>query len=152
MQHEELITCPMTGIELCYKTQVTPEISNYMSLASGFYTNSLMKPGEQFYEEQMEGLPELYKDIAWVEDETGLTWIPNTINENGVGMVFVNGTSKDNWGWMAVKAIKIPENERKNHPIPGKKGKFLEYKMDLPNGKMFKINEYMLALDFIGVI
>jgi hypothetical protein len=151
MQHEEIIPCAKSGGDLCYRTQVTPDISNYLSLSCGFWTNSLMKKGEEFYESQMEILPELYKDLAWVDESTGLTWVPNTINEPGLGMIFANGTNAQNWQWAAVKSIKIPEDQRKNHPIPGKKGEFMEYKMDMANLKSFHERDYIEALDYIGV-
>jgi hypothetical protein len=151
MQHEEIINCPKSGGDLCYKTQVTPDISNYMSLSCGFWTNSLMKEGEDFYESQMETLPELYKDLAWVDEKTGLTWIPNTINEIGLGMVFANGKNASNWGWAAVKAVKIPEEDRHKHPIPGNPGEFMEYRMDMSNMKLFSERDYIEALDYIGV-
>jgi hypothetical protein len=151
MQHEEIINCPKSGGDLCYKTQVTPDIYNFMSLSCGFWTNSLMKEGEEFYEVQMETLPELYKDLAWVDEKTGLTWIPNTINQPGLGMVFANGTNAQNWRWAAVKSIQIPEEERQNHPVPGKPGEFMEYKMDMPNMKMFDERDYLEALDFINI-
>ena len=151
MQHEEIINCPKSGGDLCYKTQVTPDISNYMSLSCGFWTNSLMKEGEEFYETQMETLPELYKDLAWVDPKTGLTWIPNTINQPGIGMIFANGTDIKDWGWAAVKSTLIPENERPNHPIPGKPGEFMEFKMDMQNMRMFDERDYIEALDYIGV-
>jgi len=151
MQHEEIINCPKSGGDLCYKTQVTPDIYNFMSLSCGFWTNSLMKEGEEFYETQMETLPELYKDLAWIDEKTGLTWIPNTINQPGLGMVFANGSNTQNWGWAAVKAIKIPKNERKKHPIPGKPEEFMEYKMDMANMRVFSERDYIEALDYIGI-
>ena len=151
MQHEEIINCPKSGGDLCYKSQVTPDIYNYMSLSCGFWTNSLMKEGEDFYETQMETLPELYKDLAWVDEKTGLTWLPTTINETGIGMVFANGPSAQNWGWAAVKSILIPEEDRKNHPIPGKPGEFMKHKMDMANMKVFPERDYIEALDYIGV-
>jgi len=151
MQHEEIIICPKSGGDLCYKTQVTPDIYNYMSLSCGFWTNRLMKEGEEFYEVQIETLPELYKDLAWIDPETKLIWVPNTINEPGLGMVFANGKSIQDWGWTAVKAIKIPEEERKNYPIPGKKDEFMEYKMDMENSKTFHERDYIEALDYIGI-
>ena len=43
MNYEEIIDCPKSGGDLCYKVQVTPNITNYMSLSCGFYSNSLMK-------------------------------------------------------------------------------------------------------------
>jgi hypothetical protein len=80
MQHEEIINCPKSGGDLCYKVQLAPEIYNYMSLSCGFWTNSFMTEDHEFYMQQMETLPELYKDLAWKDSETELIWLPNTIN------------------------------------------------------------------------
>ena len=152
MQYEEIINCPKSGGDLCYRTQVSPEVSTYLSLSCGFWTNSLMKEGEEFYEHQMSTLPELYKDLAWKDEKTEMVWIPNTINQPGLGMVFANGTNKAEWGWAAVKSIKIPEEDRKNHPIPGKEGEFMEYRMDMPNMQYFHERDYIDALSFVGVL
>lgn len=152
MQYEEIIDCPKSGGDLCYRTQVSPEVSTYLSLSCGFWTNSLMKEGEEFYEHQMSTLPELYKDLAWKDEKTEMIWIPNTINQPGLGMVFANGPSKKEWGWAAVKSIKIPEEDRKNYPIPGKEGEFMEYRMDMDNMQIFHERDYIDALSFVGVL
>ena len=152
MQHEEIINCPKSGGDLCYKVQVAPEIYNYMSISCGFWTNSFMTEDHEFYMQQMETLPELYKDLAWKDPETGLIWLPNTINEQTKGMVFANGTNALNWRWAAVKAIEIPEADRKKHPIPGKPGEFMKYKMDMKNMKTFEERDYMDALSYIGIL
>ena len=152
MQHEEIINCPKSGGDLCYKMQVTPEVYNYMSLSCGFWTNSFMIEGHDFYMQQMETLPELYKDLAWVDPETGLVWLPNTINVQDKGMIFANGSDISNWGWAAVKAIEIPEEDREKHPIPGKPGEFMKYKMDMKNMKMFKERDYIEALSHIEIL
>jgi len=148
---EEIIDCPKSKGDLCYKTQVTPDIFNYLSLSCGFWTNSLMKEGEKFYEEQMESLPELYKDLAWTDPETELIWIPNSINNPNQGMVFAYGHNKEDWGWAAVKAVKIPKKEQLNHKDPTKPGKFLTHKMDMTNMQVFEERDYIEAMDYIGV-
>jgi len=152
MKHEAIIDCPKSGGDLCYKIQVNQDITNYMSLSCGFWTNSLMKPGEEFYEHQMSTLPELYLDLVWEDPDTKLVWIPNTINEPGVGMIFANGTNKDNWGWAAVKAIKVPEKDKEKYPVPGRKGEFMEFRMDMDNMKLFPEREYIDALSHVGII
>jgi hypothetical protein len=152
MQHEEIINCPKSGGDLCYKVQVAPEIYNYMSLSCGFWTNSFMTEDHEFYMQQMETLPELYKDLAWKDPETGLIWLPNTINNPEQGMVFANGTNTSNWAWAAVKAIEVHEEDRKNHPIPGKPGEFMKYRMDMKNMKSFGERDYIEALSYIGVL
>ena len=64
MQHDSIINCPKSGGDLCYKIEVNKDITNYYSLSCGFWTNSLMTSGSDFYNEQMVLLPELYKDLA----------------------------------------------------------------------------------------
>jgi hypothetical protein len=152
MQHEEIINCPKSGGDLCYKVQVAPEIYNYMSLSCGFWTNSFMTEDHEFYMQQMETLPELYKDLAWKDPETGLIWLPNTINNPEQGMIFANGSGVSNWKWAAVKAVKIPKKEQKNHPIPGKPGEFMKFKMDMKNMQLFEERDYIEALSYIGVL
>jgi hypothetical protein len=136
MISEEIVDCPKSGGDLCYKTQLNPEITTYLSLSCGFWTNTLMKEGGEFYEQQMQDLPELYKDLAWTDSKTDLVWIPNTINNQEQGMVFAYGPNKDSWGWGAAKAIQ-------------EDGK---WKMDLANMQIFAERDYMDALSFIGVL
>jgi len=152
MQHEEIINCPKSGGDLCYKVQVAPEIYNYMSLSCGFWTNSFMTEGHEFYLQQMETLPELYKDLAWTDSETGLIWLPNTINVEDKGMIFANGTNALSWKWAAVKAIKVPEEDKEKHPIPGKPGEFMKYRMDMKNMQLFEERDYIEALSYIGIL
>jgi len=147
MTTEEIIACPKSGGDLCYKVQINPEISSFMSLSCGFWTNSLMKEGEEFYEQQMETLPELYRELAWVDPETNLTWVPNTINQPEIGMIFAYGPNAQSWGWAAVKSIEIPEEEQKE--INGKKQ---THKMDMTNMQIFHERDYLEALSYLNIL
>ena len=151
-QFDEIIKCPKSGGEIYYRVQVTNEISNYMSLSCGFISNTLMKEGEEYYEQSIIGMPELYKDISWTDPETIMVWVPNTINIENLGMVFPYGTNKDNWTWAAVKAIEIPKEEQKNHPIPGQEGKFRTHKIDMNTMENYPERNYINALDYIGAL
>ena len=144
---EEIIDCPRSGGDLCYKTQVNPEVSTYMSLSCGFWSNSLMKEGSDFYKEQIENLPELYKELAWIDPETELIWLPTTLNEPAKGMIFAYGPNAQNWGWAAVKAIEIPLEEQKE--INGKKQ---THKMDMVNMQIFHERDFIEALSAIGLL
>lgn len=137
MNFDEIINCPKSGGDLCYKIEVTKDITNYMSLSCGYWTNSLMIEGSEFYEEQISILPELYKDLAWTDPETNLIWLPNTINLKEKGMVFADGTDSSNWKWAGVKAV---QNEEK------------EYKTDMSTIKHFDERDYIEALSYIGVL
>ena len=146
MQHDELITCPKSQGSLCYKIQNTPEITTYMSLSCGFWTNTLMKKGEEFFESQMEPLPELYKDLAWEDPETTLIWIPQTINVEGKGMVFPYGQNGSSWKWASVKSIPLTEEEIADSPTKS------PFKTDMSTIHLFEENQYVQALDYIGAL
>ena len=149
---DKIINCPKSGGDLCYETQVTPEITNWMSLSCGYWTNSLMKEGNEFYNEQMSTLPELYKDLAWKDENTNLIWLPQTINEPQKGMVFANGTNAQEWKWAAVKAVPVTEEEKEKYPIPKQPGKFYEWRMDMGTLQHFEEREFIDALEYIGLI
>ena len=144
MQYDEIIDCPKSGGDLAYKIQITPEVTNYFSLSCGYWTNSLMIPGNEFYEEQMMLLPELHKDIAWTDPKTNLVWIPNTINNPELGMVFADGTNKDEWSWAAVKAKEVIGEEKEETKVT--------HKMDMSTKKNFHERDYIEALSYIGVL
>ena len=61
-------------------------------------------------------------------------------------MIFANGTSIRDWHWAAVKAIELTEEEQKKYPIPGKKGEYMKYRMDMKNLKEFHERDYIDAL------
>jgi hypothetical protein len=146
MTTEKIINCPKSGGDLCYETQINPEISTYLSLSCGFWTNSLMKEDSEFYKEQIETLPELYKDLAWTDPKTSLIWLPNTINQLELGMVFAYGPNAQSWGWAAVKTVEVPIKEQKE--INGKKQ---THKMDMANMQIFHERDYIEALEYIGI-
>jgi hypothetical protein len=111
-----------------------------------------MTEGSEFYIEQFEVLPELYKALAWIDPETKLTWLPQTINEPKQGMVFANGSEPDNWMWAAVKAVPVIEEEKHKFPIPKQPGKFYEYRMDMETLQHFNERDFIEALDYIGLL
>ena len=144
MKHDEIINCPKSGGDLCYKLEVSKEITSYYSLSCGFWTNTLMKEGSKFYNEQMEVLPELYKDLAWKDLETELIWLPHTINDPTLGMVYAEGTSKDNWQWAAVKSVLLNEADQKEFKTT--------HKPDMSTTSYYTERDYMDALSYIGVL
>ena len=147
---DDLIKCDRCGSNACYKQEVNDKITNYMCYGCGFVSNSIMKDGEIFWEEQKTKLPELHKDLIFFIN--GKNWIPNTVNQQDKGMVFANGTSTSDWHWAAVKAVKVKEEEKEKYPIPGKEGEYYEWRMDMENVKKFKERDYMDALSHIGLL
>lgn len=110
----------------------------------GYVHNSAMTVGSKLLEEQMEILPEIYK-LLISEDEDGKVWIPSFTNTEGKGMVYANGTSRDNWWWEAVKYKKLKVPEVKNHQ------KIVE-KINPKSMKQFNEMEYLDALEYIKIL
>jgi hypothetical protein len=151
MNFDQLIICDKCQGDACYVEQVNENISTYMCFSCGFQTNSLMKEGEDFYKEQIEILPELYKDLFHT-DKDGKIWMPSAVNIPDQGMVFANGSGVTSWSWSAVKAVLVKEEEKSKYPIPHQPGKFYEYRMDMSTMKNFPEHEYIEALTYIGVL
>jgi hypothetical protein len=145
-QHDEIIQCPKSGGDLCYKIEVSKDITQYMSLSCGFMTNTLMKAGTDFYNEQMVLLPELYKDLAWLDVDTELIWLPNNINVPELGMVYASGANIEEWKWAAVKAKELDEE------VTNKDGSISSYKPDMSTVKYFEERDYIDALSYIGAL
>jgi len=144
MQYDEIINCPKSGGDLCYKIEVNPEVTNFYSLSCGFWTNSLMKADTDFYKEQMAVLPELYKDLAWLDTETELIWLPHTLNEPTLGMVYASGAGVDDWKWAAVKAKELSKEDQEQFKTT--------HKTDMKTIAYFPERDYMDALSYIGVL
>lgn len=150
MNYDNLITCDRCGGDAAYAQEVNESITNYMCYGCGFQTNSLMKKNEEFFKQQMETLPDLYKELMG-EDKEGKIWMPTVINLPTKGMVFANGTSANNWKWSAVKAILVTEEEKHKYPIPGKKEEFYEWRMDMSTITHYDEKDFVEALDFINI-
>lgn len=151
MESDKLQICPRCGSDACYVTEVNQDINNYYCYGCGFQSNTLLREGELLLDEQMETLPELYKDLKF-EDKNGQIWFPTTVNLTEQGMVFANGSSSENWKWGAVLAIEVTEEEKHKYPIPNKENEFYKWRMDMSTLKQFEERDFMEALSYIGVL
>ena len=141
---DNLIVCSRCGSDACYVDEVSMDIKTHFCYGCGFQTNSLMKEGEEFYNQQIEALPELYKDLLYTDNE-GKTWMPSAINLPEQGMIFANGPSGEQWGWAAVKAVELKEGDKRVREDQ-------THKMDMNSLKMFLERDFIDALSYIGVL
>ena len=151
MNSDKLTACPRCTSDACYSQEVNDKITNYQCYGCGFISNTLMVPGSDFMQEQLETLPELYKDLLH-EDENRQLWLPSTINLPKQGMVFANGTTPEEWKWSAVKAVEIKEEEKEKYPNPKQPGEYYKFRMDMKTMKVFEERDFMDALSYIGVL
>ncbi len=64
--------------------------------------------------------------------------------KKGILPVFINGNSKDNWQWSAIKTRELTEEEAESLSNKG-----VKYKSDTSTMKFFE-GEFIEALDYIG--
>ncbi len=152
MEKDYIGKCPISGLEeSCYITPINDDYNSYKSLITGFETTDLMKESEGFNLEQYEEtLPELYRDIKIVDDEDR-NWFPQCVNVEGKGIVFVLGTSKEDWGWASQKSVPVQEEEKERFKHP-KTGEYIKFKTDPTTLQKFDQNGFIEALDSVGLL
>ena len=145
---DNLTTCNRCGSDACYVKEVNEQVKLYFCYGCGFQANTAMTRDSEFLQQQMEVLPELYKELMG-EDENGTIWMPSVVNIPDKGMVFADGPSGQQWQWAAVKATLMSEEEKTKFKA---KGKEYEYKMDMTTLTHFPERDFIEALSYIGVL
>lgn len=138
---DNLITCPKSGGNACYYINNNGHEAWY-SYSCGYSSDSTKVLGSLEQEAFEEVLPQLYKELRWINPADNLVWYPTSYNKPEVGMVFADGTGVDDWKWSAVLAVPIPAFEKSKYP------KGSQYKMDMRTMQQF--DDYIEALDYIG--
>ena len=144
MTNDQMASCPKCKCDGCYISPINETKSNYFCWGCGFQTNDLMIEGEFDFVGYEETLPELYKDVKYV-DEQKRVWYPISINIPDKGTVFLNGKNVEDVQWAAIKVVELTEEE-KAQP----KYKNLTYKSDAKSLKNFE-KDFIEALDYIGM-
>ena len=145
MNFDELKECTRCGSDACYSQEVNSEITLELCYGCGFQSNTIMTSGSQFFNEQMETLPDLYKALMDEEEDTGKLWMPSFVNVEDKGMVFADGANRDNWHWGAAKAVAVADDEKEKY-------KGAKYRVDMSTVRHYQERDYMEALSYIGVI
>lgn len=140
---DKLVDCRRCKGNACYEQHLPDNITTWFCMGCGFSTSTMFKTESELVQKTLETSPELYKDLMY-EDSEGFIWFPATITIPQQGMVFVDGTSVDNWKWAAVKAIPISENEKDKYPNEQ------THRMDMTNVVHFSQSDFMDALDIIN--
>lgn len=145
MNFDELKECTRCGSDACYSQEVNKDITIELCYGCGFQSNSIMTSGSQFLSEQMEILPELYKELVDEEEESGKIWMPTTINIEDKGIIFADGSGRYNWRWAGVKAIKVKKKDREKY-------NGAKYRADMSTIKHFPEKDFMEALSYVDIL
>ena len=141
---DALIICPKCGSDACYSTPLNETKNSYNCMGCGFQSNDLMIEGEFDPFEYEVTMPELHKDLKYIDDQKRL-WYPMTLNIEGKGTLFANGTSVEDWKWSVIKMKELTEEEQKEAINKGAK-----FKSDPSTMKHFG-NDFIEACDYLGL-
>lgn len=140
---DKLVKCNKCSSNICYEHK-QQGITIWSCMGCGFTSNELMVEGSKLVTETEEVMPELYKDIKFIDDKKQI-WYPTVISIEDKGTVFANGTTKDNWGWAGIKAIEITDEEKE-------KFKGAKFKSDPKTLVMFGKDQFDEACHYVGLI
>ena len=140
---DKLTDCKRCNSNACYEQHINEQLTTWLCMGCGFTTSTVMTEGSQPVKQAIESSPELYKDLLY-KDEDGHIWMPATVTLPAKGMVFIDGSTKENWRWAAVKAVDIVKEEKHKYP-DGQ-----THKMDMKGAQYFNQREFMDALEVIG--
>ena len=139
---DKLVTCLRCNSDACYEYK-QQGINIWSCMGCGFTSNELMIDKGELVKETEEVMPELYKDIKFI-DNNNQVWYPTVINIANKGTVFVNGTTKENWGWAGIKVTETTDEEKE-------KLKGAKYKSDPKTLKTFNKDAFDEACAYIGL-
>ena len=143
MTSDKLISCTKCGCDACYATEINETKKSYFCWGCGYQTSDLMKQGEFDTNAFEENIPELYKDVKYIDSEKRI-WYPTTINIITKGTVFLFGTNSQDISWAAIKTIPLTDTEKSDPKYKG-----TDYKSDSKSLKYFG-NDFIEACDHIG--
>jgi hypothetical protein len=144
---DKLVNCEHCGSNLCYAHPINETAWAYSCTSCGFTANDIIKEGEFDVEQFEETMPELYKDIKHIDEENRV-WYP-MVMQNEVGLVFIDGNSKDNWGWGAIKNRPLTKEEKQIYIDEDKE--VPPYKSDSTTLQHFGKDGFLKALQYLGM-
>ena len=151
MPEPEKVISPFTGKKRCFVQKMGKDES-YLCMDTGYTTNTTYAIGSKAIEDAQAKAPKLINDLKHVDEERGVVWFPSIVQVPGIGMIFPDGSSIDDWQYSVAKQIPIPEEEQKNYPIPGKDGEYYQSRLDMDNLKTFANNEFEKACEELKII
>lgn len=134
---EKLEECGRCQSLLCVVQNISEDVNTRLCLKCGYTTSTLLTEGSEVTQQLLERSPELYKELMF-KDKENFLWFPATLSVPNVGIVFVDGTTVQDWKWGAAKARPVTKDDK--NLVKGQ-----THKMDMKNIKHFNQNEFLEA-------
>lgn len=139
------IVCPRCGSHLCYAQRIPSGDETWMCMSCGFTSTNLMKEGSETEQQVTQSQPKLYLDLKFV-DPDGYVWYPAVITVPDAGMVFLDGTSLENYEWVGVPLRPLTKKEQRM-----KQNKDKTFMMETAKTKHFGKDGFTNAVSEMGI-
>ena len=137
---------PITGNKCVLEEANTNDNTvSYLCMESGFTSHENLIKGSEFEKKYESKLTELMISCKIIDTDNKV-WYPTFMQLPG-GMLYIEGTSKDEWNWKVAKVVALSEEERKQYPIIGKPNEYHTSRLDVENAKQYNNGDFELALD-----
>lgn len=150
------IICPRCKSYECFEEEFPKlkdgtEMKGFMCKNCGFVSNSEFKKGNIYYDNAMNVLPDMIKDLRFYDEEREIYWFLAIVQTQN-GYIFPEPDEKD-WHWTYWPTIEISEEEKENYPIEfeGDIIGYHKHRYDKSKAKQFDKTEFFLALQTIGL-
>ena len=138
------VKCPCCGSEMCYAQRVN-NLETWTCMSCGQTSTTLMKKGTAEEIQVTSKQPRLYRDLSFL-DSDGYVWYPATIIVPDKGMVYIDGTSIEDWEWAATPMRALTKKEKRLKQYKGK-----EYVADSAKTRKFGKNGFLEAAMSLGM-
>src|SRR5574344_311275 len=119
-KQDGLVKCPHCGSGLCYAQRIGNE-ETWMCLACGYTSTTLMKAGSETEKKVTAKQPKLYREQLRFVDINGYVWYPAVLTVPDKGMVYIDGSTPEDWQWTATPMREITFKERRMKKFKGQK-------------------------------
>lgn len=140
-----LVPCPCCGSNLCYAQRHEDDVETWICMTCGHTSSTYMKKGTPEEQAVTDKQPSLYKDLSFT-DKDGYVWYPATMTVPDKGMVYIDGTSPEDWEWVAVPMRKLTTKEKRMKQFKGK-----EYVVDSSKTQKFGKEGFLEAALSLGM-
>jgi len=160
---DRLTNCVCCTSNACYESQFklpSGTLKTWLCMTCGFTSNETMEEDSESLKQAEEHTATFIKDLKQIHlsfNGKTLAWFPTVITMPDKGMIFPEPIKDtDDWKWTVVKSVPIPEEERKNYPVPDhdiKEGLDTHYKnkMDMENPMRYDKLCFMDAAEELGM-
>jgi ribosomal protein L37AE/L43A len=144
------ILCPFCNSMNCFQEEYKTTKS-WLCMNCGYTSLNLYKNHSSELKEILNSSPQLIIDLKKYDEERQIWWFLSVINIPNKGILYPEGTPEI-WEWVYAPSVPIPEEERKDYPIPNQDDRFYDSRLAIEQSQRFPSDQFYNAIKEMGAI